>query len=95
MLSLKEDIGWFQGQFKTEIEAELPGTPFSLDLFSAIAVQETRYIRSSLYKQLLVNELLKLWASDTKDAPRRSAFPKDKIDALVMFVSRTSRIRSQ
>jgi hypothetical protein len=58
--------------------AGIPGTPFSLDLFSAIAVQETRYIWSSLYTRLPVAEVLKLCVGDTIDAPRRSAFPNDR-----------------
>ncbi|HEX8127890.1 MAG TPA: hypothetical protein VF527_02235 [Pyrinomonadaceae bacterium] len=82
MPPLKDDIRWFKGQFKTKIEAGIRGTPFTVDLMTAIAVQETRYIWSSLYKRLPVAEVLKLCVGDTIDAPGRSAFPKNKAQLL-------------
>jgi hypothetical protein len=36
-----DDIGWFKRQFRIQIEAALPGTPFDLDMIVAIACQET------------------------------------------------------
>jgi hypothetical protein len=78
MPTLKEDIRWFKSQFKTQVEAAIAGTPFSLDLVTAIAIQETRYIWGRLYKSMPVSEVLKLCVGDTIDAPNRSAFPKTK-----------------
>jgi hypothetical protein len=82
MPTLREDIRWFKSQFKTQIEAAIPGTPFSLDLLTAIAVQETRYIWSRLYKVMPVSQVLTLCVGDTIDAPGRSAFPKTRAELL-------------
>lgn len=82
MPTLKEDIRWFKNQFKTQINAAIQGTPFSLDLVTAIAIQETRYIWGRLYKTMPVSQVLKLCVGDTIDAPDRSAFPKTKAKLL-------------
>jgi hypothetical protein len=82
MTKLKEAISWFKSQFKTQIEASIRGTPFSLDMLTAIAVQETYYIWGRLYKEMPVSEVLKLCVGDTIDAPSRSAFPKTKGELL-------------
>jgi hypothetical protein len=71
-------IGWFKEQFRSKIEVAIAGTPFSLDMLTAIALQETYYIWGKLYTTLSVNEVLKLCVGDTIDAPNRSAFPKNK-----------------
>jgi hypothetical protein len=71
-------IGWFKEQFKGKIEAALIGTPFSLDMLTAIALQETYYIWGELYTKLSVDDVLKLCVGDTLDTPDRSAFPKNK-----------------
>jgi len=71
-------IGWFNEEFRSKIEAALIGTPFSLDMLTAIALQETYYIWGSLYDKLSVDEVLKLCVGDTLDTPKRSAFPKNK-----------------
>lgn len=71
-------IGWFKEQFRSKIEAAIAGTPFSLDMLTAIALQETYYIWGKLYTTLPINEVLKLCVGDTIDAPNRSAFPKNK-----------------
>ncbi|HLO46957.1 MAG TPA: SH3 domain-containing protein [Kamptonema sp.] len=71
-------IGWFKDQFRSKIEAKIAGTPFSLDILAAIALQETYYIWGKLYTTLSVGEVLKLCVGDTIDAPNRSAFPKTK-----------------
>lgn len=73
-----QGIGWFKEQFKSKIEAAIVGTPFSLDMLTAIALQETYYIWGNLYKKLPVDEVLKLCVGDTLDTPNRSAFPKNK-----------------
>lgn len=75
-------IGWFKEQFRNKVNIAISGNPFSLDLLSAIAMQETYYIWGSLYKKLPIDEVLKLCTGDTIDAPRRSAFPENKADLL-------------
>lgn len=75
-------MSWFKSQFKPQIEAGIRGMPFSLDMLTAIAVQETYYIWGNLYKEMAVAEVLKLCVGDTIDAPSRSAFPKDKAELL-------------
>jgi hypothetical protein len=82
MPQLREDIVWFKSQFKDRIEAAVEGTPFDLDLLTAIAVQETRYIWGKLYEEMPVDEVLKLCVGDTIDAPGRDAFPRTKQDLL-------------
>jgi hypothetical protein len=71
-------IGWFKEQFRSKIESALVGTPFSLDMLTAIALQETYYIWGKLYNKLPVDEVLKVCVGDTLDAPKRSAFPQHK-----------------
>jgi hypothetical protein len=79
---MTEAINWFKGQFGTAIQAGIEGTPFSLDMLTAIAMQETYYIWGDLYKRLPVDEVLKLCVGDTLDSPNRSAFPKSKAELL-------------
>ena len=78
MSKLSNAMAWFKGQFGTQIQAGIQNTPFSLDMLTAIAVQETFEIWGALYKNLSVDEVLKLCVGDTLDAPNRSAFPTNK-----------------
>src|SRR5947209_5402857 len=72
-------IGWFKTKFGTELEKAVAGTPFSVDMLTAIAYQETGYIWSVLVdKQLSLQKILQLCVGDTIDAPSRSEFPKSK-----------------
>ena len=78
-----KDILWFKQQFRTEIEAALHGTPFTLDMLAAVACQETGHIWSTLRKtDLSLDRILELCVGDTIDAKPggggRSAFPKNK-----------------
>ena len=82
MTKLKEAMSWFKTQFKSQIEVGIHDTPFTLDMLTAIAVQETYYIWGNLYKGMSVTEVLKLCVGDTVDAPGRSAFPRDKAQLL-------------
>lgn len=75
-------IGWFKEQFRDQINAAISGTPFSLDLLVAIAMQETYYIWGNVYSTRSLDEVLKLCTGDTLDAPNRSAFPKNKAELL-------------
>jgi hypothetical protein len=79
MSNMKEAIGWFKGQFNNSIQAGVQGTPFTTDLQTAIAMQETYYIWGDLYKKLPVAEVLKVCVGDTLDAPNRSAFPTNRV----------------
>ena len=79
-----ENIKWFKNQFKTKMEDILRGMPFSLDMLTAIAMQETGYIWGPLREQMMVGEILKLCVGDTLDVPKRNkdAFPQNKADLL-------------
>ena len=46
-----DDIRWFKQQFRGQIDRELTGMPFDLDMIIAIACQETGYIWSVLRKK--------------------------------------------
>ncbi len=54
MSRMTDAISWFKGQFGAPIQAAVEGTPFSLDMLTAIAMQETYYIWGDLYKRLPV-----------------------------------------
>jgi hypothetical protein len=41
MPRMTEAIGWLKSQFHTAIQAGIQDTPFSVDLLTAIAMQET------------------------------------------------------
>ena len=62
-----DDIRWFKQQFRGQIERELTGTPFDLDMIIAIACQETGYIWSVLRKKQLPLDRVVALAAD----PRR------------------------
>ncbi|MGC2237661.1 MAG: hypothetical protein WA584_15975 [Pyrinomonadaceae bacterium] len=78
----KENIRWFKTQFKTKIEQITRGTPFSVDLLTAIALQETGYLWGVLRNTLSTEEVLKRCVGDTIDAPGRDAFPTTKAKLL-------------
>lgn len=78
----KEGIRWFKQQFKDEIEAAVQGTPYTLDMLTAIACQETGYIWNTLRKKMGTADVLRLCVGDTLDAPNRSAFPKNRAELL-------------
>ncbi|GJD98115.1 M15 family metallopeptidase [Methylobacterium isbiliense] len=73
-------IHWFKTTFGGDIAAATAGTPFSINLIAAIAMQETSYIWRRIYKTHTVAEVLAACTGDTLDAPRRSAFPKTRAD---------------
>jgi hypothetical protein len=82
-----DDIRWFKEQFQTSIEAAIQGTPFSVDMITAVACQETGFIWQILRKrQLSVDRILELCVGDTIDAKPggagRRAFPKTKAELL-------------
>ena len=79
-----DDILWFKQQFHQQIIAAVAGTPFNLDLLTAIACQETGYLWQVLRKKPLnTGQILELCVGDTIDeSGGRKAFPKTK-DALL------------
>lgn len=73
------DILWFKTEFHLKIEVAIKGTPFTLDMLTAIACQETGYIWGVLRKKNIPTaRILELCVGDTLDTPNRSAFPKNK-----------------
>lgn len=71
-------------KFQAEIEAAINGTPFCVDMITAVACQETGEIWPILRnKGLSVGEILKLCVGDTLDEGKgRKAFPKNKAELL-------------
>ena len=81
-MKIRDAIEWFQTAFDKELQAAVSGTPFDLDLLTAIAYQETGYIWQVLIeKGLKKADVLRLCVGDTIDASGgRGAFPKTKAD---------------
>src|SRR4030095_5640240 len=79
----KDDMRWFKDNFHGKIETALQGSPFTLDLLTALACQETGEVWPILRKQqqLSVDRILELCVGDTLDSDRgRRAFPKTKAE---------------
>jgi hypothetical protein len=73
------DMRWFKTNFQDKINAAIAGTPFTIDLMTALACQETGEIWPILRKtDLSLDRILELCVGDTIDAPNRNAFPRDK-----------------
>ena len=80
-----DDMRWFKTNFQDKINAAIQGTPFTLDLMTALACQETGEVWPILRKtDLDLDRILELCVGDTIDAPNRSAFPQNKAE-LVAF----------
>lgn len=81
-----EAIRWFKTTFHQELSAATAGTPFTVDLLTAIAQQETGYIWSILVdKGRPLDEVIRLCVGDTIDAKYvdgknkgRNEFPRNK-----------------
>jgi hypothetical protein len=80
------DMRWFKQTFKDRIEPVLQGTPFTLDMLTALACQETGEVWPILRtKDLSVERILELCVGDTYDATSkdpRTVFPTTR-DELV------------
>ena len=75
----KEDMRWFKQTFGEKIEPALQGTPFTLDLLTALACQETGEIWPILRKKnLTTDRILELCVGDSIDA--RSVFPRSRAE---------------
>ena len=85
-MAIKDDIRWFKTQFQDKIRTAVQGTPYTVDMLTAIAVQETGEIWRILRKKdLSVDRVLELCVGDTFDgssSPPRSAFPTSKAQLL-------------
>jgi len=82
-----QDVLWFKSEFQPQIEAQIAGTPFSVDMLTAFACQETGGIWPALRRQgLPTAQILELCVGDTIDASPtgggRRAFPKNKAELL-------------
>src|SRR4051794_30128648 len=79
-----KDIAWVKGEFGPAILAAAKGTPFTVDMLTAIACQETGSIWSVLRaKGLPTDRVVELCVGDTLDSNKgRRAFPKDKAELL-------------
>jgi len=82
-----QDAFWFKSQFQPQIEAAIAGTPFSVDMITAVACQETGGIWPRLRRQgLPTARILELCVGDTIDASPtgggRRAFPQNKAELL-------------
>ncbi len=81
-----QDAFWFKSQFQPAIEKAIAGTPFSVDMVTAFACQETGEIWPALRRQgLPTSRILELCVGDTIDASAtggRRAFPKNKAELL-------------
>src|SRR6476661_1854947 len=78
-MKIPDAIAWFKKNFGPKVGKAVAGTPFSADMLTAIAYQETGYIWSVLVdKQLSLQKILELCVGDTLDAPNRDAFPRTK-----------------
>lgn len=76
------DIGWFKATFGPQIQQAVAGTPFDVDMLTAVACQETGPVWSVLRRKgLPVAQILELCVGDTLDASAgRQAFPQTADD---------------
>lgn len=75
----REAVRWFKTQFADRIQQGVSGTPFSADMITAIAMQETGYIWIRTYDKLPLADVLRLCTSDIIDnTGGRDAFPKNR-----------------
>jgi hypothetical protein len=82
-LGTRDDLLWFKQTFQDQILPAIDGTPFTLDLVTAIAAQETGHIWGPLHDTLDPDTLLAICVGDTLDSDKgRRAFPKTKADLI-------------
>ena len=80
MATVIEGMAWFKKLFGARVQAALQGSPFTLDLMTAVAVQETFEVWSGLLSTMGEERILSLCVGDTVD--RKRQFPKNKADLL-------------
>lgn len=78
-----DDVRWFKEQFGAKIASAVAGTPFDVDMLTALACQETGEIWPILRRkpELNLDQILELCVGDTIDRGRR-AFPKSKAELI-------------
>ena len=75
----RDEFRWFKDTFHAKIQPAIAGTPFTLDLLTAIAAQETGHIWGPLHDTLDLDTLLAICVGDTLDADKgRKAFPENQ-----------------
>jgi len=84
MPTIEEGMSWFKQNFASAIRHDAAGTPFTVDMLTAVAVQETFSIWGKMFKSQPVGKILELCVGDTLDAPNRSAFPINKAALLAV-----------
>src|SRR5262245_36041022 len=82
MSKMTDAARWFKTTFGPQVQAAIAGTPFSADLLTAIAIQETYEIWGRIYETLTADEVLQLCVGDVIGEPKRGVFPKTKADLL-------------
>jgi hypothetical protein len=83
-MKVADAIKWFKETYSAELQSVTTNTPFDADLLCAIAYQETGHIWTRLINKVPVSDIPLLCVGDTLDAPRRSAFPKNKAALLAV-----------
>lgn len=76
---------WFKTNFQKKLETALAGTPFTVDLLTAIALQETGYLWRRMIERgkLSIAEILEACVGDTiGSSGGRKAFPTNKAELL-------------
>jgi hypothetical protein len=80
-MKIRDALTWFKTNFGPKLEPAVAGTPFSVDMLTAIAYQESGEVWPVLVnKQLGIPKILELCVGDTLDS--RSAFPRSKAELL-------------
>ena len=77
---MKEGMAWFKSNFAAAIREGVKGTPFTVDMLTAVAVQETFEIWGRAFKTKSVADVLAVCVGDILDAPKRDseAFPQNR-----------------
>jgi hypothetical protein len=73
---------WFRASFEPRIAQAIAGTPLTIELLTAVAIQESYEIWGRIFNELPVDEVLALCVGDVIGAPRRTVFPKTKEELL-------------
>ena len=80
-MKTRDALAWFKTNFGPKLEPAAAGTPFTVDMFTAIAYQESGEVWPvPVDKQLGIPKILELCVGDTLDG--RSAFPRSKAELL-------------
>jgi hypothetical protein len=73
----RDDVAWFKGNFAGDMTAAIAATPFSIDMLTAVACQETGEVWARLRRKgRTVARILELCVGDTID--KRSVFPRSR-----------------